>query len=170
MRKTLLLVVCLSVLILAANAQDFKNLAGSAEEMDAMRLPSAESLGTRSKSAMLPVKFQNGKFSVDVPIETTDDLKISVAGAEFEIVADQSRHRRRRDQSARRESVDRTARRRSRSRRREISGGDFQFRICERRNVAHRDRRAENERLYATAKPPDLSSFRQIAVSDLHLR
>ncbi len=78
MRKTLLIVVCLSVLALAANAQDFKNLAGSAEEMDAMRLPQAESLGTRSKSAMIPVKFQNGKFSVDVPVETTNDLKISV--------------------------------------------------------------------------------------------
>ena len=78
MRKTLWLVVCLSAVVLAANAQDFKNLAGSAEEMDAMRLPSAESLGTRSKSAMLPVKFQNGKWTADIPIETTDDLKISV--------------------------------------------------------------------------------------------
>ena len=46
--------------------------------MDAMRLPSPESLGTRSKSAMLPVKFQNGKWSADIPIEPTDDLKISV--------------------------------------------------------------------------------------------
>ena len=78
MRKTLWLVMCLLVLMLAANAQDFKNLAGSAEEMDAMRLPQAESLGTRSKSAMLPVKFQNGKFSVDVPVETGNDLKISI--------------------------------------------------------------------------------------------
>ena len=78
MRKTLLLLVCLSVVVLAANAQDFKNLAGSAEEIDAMRLPSAESLGTRSKSAMLPVKFQNGKWTADIPVETTDDLKISV--------------------------------------------------------------------------------------------
>ncbi|MEO6590078.1 MAG: hypothetical protein ABIP06_12320, partial [Pyrinomonadaceae bacterium] len=78
MRKTLLLVVCLAVSVLAANAQDFKNLAGSAEEMNAMRLPNAESLGTRSKSAMIPVKFQNGKFSVDLPVETSDDLKISV--------------------------------------------------------------------------------------------
>lgn len=78
MRKTLLLMVCLSVLIVTANAQDFKNLAGSAEEMNAMRLPIAASLGTRSKSAMLPVKFQNGKWSADVPIETAEDLKISI--------------------------------------------------------------------------------------------
>ena len=70
--------VCLALSVLAANAQDFKNLAGSAEEMDAMRLPSAESLGTRSKSAMLPVKFQNGKWTADVPVETTEDLKISI--------------------------------------------------------------------------------------------
>ena len=78
MRKTLLVILSLSILILTANAQDFKNLAGSAEEIDAMRLPSADSLGTRSKSAMIPVKFQNGKWSADVPIETSDDLKISV--------------------------------------------------------------------------------------------
>ncbi len=78
MRKTLLIIVCLSVLILTANAQDFKNLAGSAEELEAMRLPQAETLGTRSKSAMIPVKFQKGKWSADIPIETTDDLKISV--------------------------------------------------------------------------------------------
>lgn len=78
MRKTLLLVVCLSFLALTANAQDFKNLAGSAEEISSMRLPSAETLGTRSKSAMLPVKFQNGKWSAEIPVETSDDLKISV--------------------------------------------------------------------------------------------
>ncbi len=78
MRKTLLLVVCLLALSLAANAQDFKNLAGSAEEMNTMRLPAAETLGTRSKSAMIPVKFQDGKWSADIPIETTNDLKISV--------------------------------------------------------------------------------------------
>ncbi|CAN5857426.1 hypothetical protein BH20ACI4_BH20ACI4_32450 [soil metagenome] len=64
--------------IFAATAQDFKNLAGSAEEMDAMGLPAPESLGTRSKSAMVPIKFQNGKWSADIPIETTEDLKISV--------------------------------------------------------------------------------------------
>ena len=78
MRKTLFLVVCLSVLIWTANAQEFKNLAGSAEEMNAMRLPSPATLGTRSKSAMLPVKFQNGKWTADIPVETTEDLKISV--------------------------------------------------------------------------------------------
>lgn len=70
--------VCLSLAALTANAQDFKNLAGSAEEISSMRLPSAETLGTRSKSAMIPVKFQNGKWSADIPIETSEDLKISV--------------------------------------------------------------------------------------------
>lgn len=78
MRKSLLLVLCLSLIALTASAQDFKNLAGSADEMTSMRLPSAESLGTRSKSAMLPVKFQNGKWSAEIPLETSDDLKISV--------------------------------------------------------------------------------------------
>lgn len=78
MKKTLLLVFCLMALPVLANAQNFKNLAGSAEEMSAMRLPSAETLGTRSKSAMIPVKFQNGEFSADIPVETTKDLKISV--------------------------------------------------------------------------------------------
>lgn len=78
MRKTLLLALCLSFAALTASAQDFKNLAGSADEISSMRLPSAETLGTSSKSAMLPVKFRNGKWTADIPIETSDDLKISV--------------------------------------------------------------------------------------------
>jgi len=63
--------------------EDFKNLSGTAEEMSAMRLPAAETLGTRSKSAMLPIQFSrdragNAVFSTDLPIENAEDLKISL--------------------------------------------------------------------------------------------
>jgi hypothetical protein len=78
MRKTLLLLLCLLILSQAGAAQIYKNLAGSAEEFNRMRLPAAETLGTRSKSAMIPVKFKNGVWAVDVTVETTDDLKISL--------------------------------------------------------------------------------------------
>lgn len=78
MKKTLWLAVCL-LFISAANAQDFKNLAGAPEEMSAMRLPSAETLGTRSKAAMLPVRFDaKGKWSINVPVETAEDLRFTL--------------------------------------------------------------------------------------------
>lgn len=79
MKKTLWLAVCLLFAAATANAQDFKNLAGAPEELEAMRLPAAETLGTRSKAAMLPVRFDsNGKFTVNVPVETSEDLRLTL--------------------------------------------------------------------------------------------
>ena len=81
MKKSLLLIIfvlALPLLGIAVESDSFKNLAGSKEEMNAMRLPNAETVGVRSKSAMLPVRFQNGKWTVDVPVETTEDLRLTL--------------------------------------------------------------------------------------------
>jgi hypothetical protein len=79
MKKPLWLAVCLLFVAATASAQDFKNLAGAPEEMSAMRLPSAETLGVRSKAAMLPVRFDaKGKWTVNVPVETSEDLRLSL--------------------------------------------------------------------------------------------
>ena len=91
MKKTLLTVVwCLSALIFTANAQEFKNLGGSAEEMDAMRLPQAETLGVKSRSAMLPVVFKNGQATFDIPVETSENLRLTLlapSDSEWKITA-----------------------------------------------------------------------------------
>ena len=72
------MVLCLSVFLLTANAQEFKNLGGSAEEMDAMRLPQAETLGVKSRSAMLPIVFTNGQATFDIPVETLENLRLTL--------------------------------------------------------------------------------------------
>ncbi len=81
MKKSLWLmifVLALSFSAIAALPDSFKNLAGSREEMDAMRLPMPETTGINSKSAMLPVRFRGGKWTADIPIETTDDLRLTL--------------------------------------------------------------------------------------------
>jgi hypothetical protein len=81
MKKTLLLVVLMLVLPLLAigiQPDSFKNLAGTAEEMDAMRLPAAETLGTRSGAAMLPIRFRQGRWTIDLPVEAADGLKLTL--------------------------------------------------------------------------------------------
>ena len=81
MKKTLLLVVLMLVLPLLAigvQPESFKNLAGTAEEMDAMRLPAAETLGTRSGAAMLPIRFNKGRWTIDLPVEASDRLKLTL--------------------------------------------------------------------------------------------
>jgi hypothetical protein len=81
MKKTLWLVVLtlvLPLLAVGASEEVFKNLAGTAQEMDAMRLPSAETVGTRSGSAMLPIKFRQGKWTVDLPVEAAEQLKLTL--------------------------------------------------------------------------------------------
>ena len=63
-RKPLLLVSLILALSLAAIAQqpyNFKNLAGTAAEMNEMRLPDVQTLGVRSKAAMLPIRFKMEK-------------------------------------------------------------------------------------------------------------
>lgn len=74
----LIFVLILPVLALAIESDSFKNLAGSRDEMDAMRLPNIETVGNRSKAAMLPVRFDNGKWSADIPIEASDDLRFTL--------------------------------------------------------------------------------------------
>jgi hypothetical protein len=81
MKKTLLLVVLMLVLphlAIGVQPDSFKNLAGTAEEMDAMRLPAAETLGTRSGAAMLPIRFRQGKWTIDLPVEAAEQLKLTL--------------------------------------------------------------------------------------------
>ena len=80
-RKPLLLVSLIWALSLAAIAQqpyNFKNLAGTAGEMNEMRLPDVQTLGVKSKAAMLPIRFKDGKATFDIPVETSDDLRLSL--------------------------------------------------------------------------------------------
>ena len=79
MKKTLLLVTILLSLTTVLTAQNsFKNLAGSAEEMNSMRLPDVKTLGVKSKAAMLPIRFQDGKAVFDIPVESTANLRFSL--------------------------------------------------------------------------------------------
>ena len=94
MKKTLLLVVlmlALPLLGVGAESDLFKNLAGTAEEMNSMRMPSADAVGTRSGSAMIPIRFTRGKWTIDLPVEAAEQLKISLLAPNSEawqIVAD----------------------------------------------------------------------------------
>src|SRR5687768_2944752 len=79
MKKTLLLVTVLLVLTLPLAAQNsFKNLNGSAVEMDSMRVPDAKTLGVSSKAAMLPIRFKDGKAAFDIPVEASDNLRLTL--------------------------------------------------------------------------------------------
>ncbi len=80
-RKPLLLVsliLALSFSAFARQSNTFKNLAGTPAEMDSMRLPDARNLGTSSKAAMLPIRFKNGKATLEFPVETTEYLRFSL--------------------------------------------------------------------------------------------
>lgn len=85
--KRLVLLVCsmfvLTVLAFANQPEYFKNPAGPANEMEAMRLPEVSTLGNRSKAAMLPIRFARDKngnavWQADVPVDSTDDLKFTL--------------------------------------------------------------------------------------------
>ncbi|MEZ5427270.1 MAG: hypothetical protein R2747_13455 [Pyrinomonadaceae bacterium] len=92
-RKPLLLVSLILVLSLTAMAQNtdvFKNLAGPADEMDSMRLPDARTLGVRSKAAMLPIRFHEGRSTLEFPVETSAELRLSLlapGGGDWQIIA-----------------------------------------------------------------------------------
>lgn len=80
-RKPLLLVSLLFALALtgvAKQPEEFKNLAGTPAEMGSMRLPDVRTVGTSSKAAMLPVRFKNGRATFDIPVESTENLRISL--------------------------------------------------------------------------------------------
>lgn len=74
----MIFVLALSFSAIAALPDSFKNLAGTKEEMDAMRLPMPETTGITSKSAMIPVRFSNGKWTADIPVETAEDMRLTL--------------------------------------------------------------------------------------------
>jgi hypothetical protein len=61
----------------SASAQ-FKQLAGPAGEISEMRLPAPETLGQRSKAAMLPIRKTGGDntWRREIPVDNAGDLKI----------------------------------------------------------------------------------------------
>ena len=74
----MIFVLALSFSAIAALPDSFKNLAGTKEEMDAMRLPMPETTGITSKSAMIPVRFSGGKWTADIPVETAEDMRLTL--------------------------------------------------------------------------------------------
>lgn len=92
--KLLLIAVALSILVFPYDTEaqggrgsdpgaSFKSLAGPPDEMPLMRLPAAATLGIRSKSAMLPIRFRrdaagNGVWSSDVPVDHAGELKLTL--------------------------------------------------------------------------------------------
>jgi hypothetical protein len=55
------------------STNDFKQLAGSPDEVNQMRLPNPENLGTRSKTAMIAVK---GSQTFDIPVDNTENFRV----------------------------------------------------------------------------------------------
>ncbi|MBA3599752.1 MAG: conditioned medium factor [Acidobacteria bacterium] len=60
---------------------DFKQLAGTAEEISQMRLPNPADLGLKSKTALLPVLANRTVQKFEVPIENADDFKLMLLAA-----------------------------------------------------------------------------------------
>jgi hypothetical protein len=54
-------------------SNDFKQLAGSPDEINQMRLPNAENLGTRSRTTMIAVK---GTQTFDIPVDNTENFRV----------------------------------------------------------------------------------------------
>jgi hypothetical protein len=76
---TFLLIIS-SVFLMNISAQklqnsNFKQLGGSADEINQMRLPNPETLGSRSKVAMLPI-FKSQDF--EIPVDNTDNFKLTL--------------------------------------------------------------------------------------------
>lgn len=73
----------------AAKSQSFKNLAGPPEEIPRMRLPEPARMGHRSKTAMLPIRFQqnaagDGVWASDVPVDHAGELKLTLLAPDSE--------------------------------------------------------------------------------------
>ena len=60
----------------AARSGEFKNLAGAVEEIGSMRLPTASTLGTRSKSVMIPINSRDDLQEIEIPIDSTENFKL----------------------------------------------------------------------------------------------
>jgi len=55
---------------------DFKNLAGTVEEIPAMRLPLPAALGTRSKAAMFPITTRDAVQQIEIPVDSVENFKL----------------------------------------------------------------------------------------------
>ena len=60
----------------APRANEFKNLAGTIEEIPARRLPNPSALGTRSKAAMFPISQRENLQEIEIPIDSTENFKL----------------------------------------------------------------------------------------------
>ncbi|MBK7709251.1 MAG: conditioned medium factor [Acidobacteria bacterium] len=60
----------------ATTANEFKQLAGAADEIASLRLPNPAETGLSSKSAMLPIR--EGFQSIDIPVETAENFQVMI--------------------------------------------------------------------------------------------
>jgi hypothetical protein len=58
-----------------SQTSDFKQLAGPADEINQMRLPDAQNLGTRSKVAMIPITKSE---TFEIPVDNADNFKMAL--------------------------------------------------------------------------------------------
>jgi hypothetical protein len=77
------LLICSFSLIISAQKiknnvplNDFKNLAGTIEEIPSMRLPNPATLGTRSKAAMFPISSRNNFQEIEIPVDSTENFRL----------------------------------------------------------------------------------------------
>lgn len=80
----LCLLLCLFSLIVSAqkissvSRADFKNLAGTIEEIPLMRMPEPSALGTRSKSAMFPITAGTDLQEIEIPVDSTENFRLMI--------------------------------------------------------------------------------------------
>jgi hypothetical protein len=60
------------------SSNDFKNLAGSVDEITSMRLPNPSTLGTRSKSTMFPINSSESLQEIEIPVDSTENFKLMI--------------------------------------------------------------------------------------------
>ncbi len=58
------------------STNQFKQLAGSAEEISAMRLPAAETTGVNSKTAMIPIYAGDSGRTIEIPVDSPENFKL----------------------------------------------------------------------------------------------
>lgn len=59
-------------------SRDFKQLAGTAEEIPQMRLPNPADLGLKSKTALLPISASQNIQKFEIPVENSADFKLMI--------------------------------------------------------------------------------------------
>lgn len=82
---SLCLMICSFALIISAQkiknvprSNDFKNLAGTIEEIPAMGLPNPATLGTRSKAAMFPIISRDNLQEIEIPVDSTENFRLMI--------------------------------------------------------------------------------------------